>query len=83
MSCIWECYGHKCGKEFVNKDNLCEQHSSAKCWCGKQAYHGCNMELQFICGRPLCEEHKGYCPKHGGIKPKPICEHCGQELKDE
>ena len=33
---------------------LCEEHSKAKCMCGKPAIRGCSHAGSFVCGRPLC-----------------------------
>lgn len=80
--CKYLCYGNKCKAQFLNKDGFCEAHAKAKCWCGAQAVEGCSMELHFVCGRPLCKEHADRCPAHGGEKPAPKCESCGQEIKE-
>lgn len=64
VQCTWELYGQKCNEESVmsvmyNKKtyHLCESHSKERCTkCHKQAVHGCPMELQFVCGEPLCPD---------------------------
>ena len=78
--CKYSCYGVPCKTPFVNEEGFCETHAGEQCWCGKQAVEGCSMELQFVCGRPLCEEHADRCPAHGGEKPKTTCSECGQTL---
>jgi hypothetical protein len=83
MSCKYSIYGNSCGAKFLNKDGFCEKHAKEKCWCGKQAVEGCCHCGQFVCGRPLCEDHTSFCPAHGGERPKPKCEKCGQELLED
>lgn len=60
--CVWECYGWVCNLATAN-GQLCDKHADKKCFCGAQATHGCNMELQFVCGGPLCAEHRS-CARH-------------------
>lgn len=61
--CVWELYGYYCNKK-VSADSpiqLCEDHIENVCTkCGKQAIHGCPIELQFVCGEPLCKHCSHY-----------------------
>jgi len=58
-----------CGKETVDDTNFCKEHLELGCniiiehypliRCGKQSTHQCNgYNGSFVCGAPLCEEHK-------------------------
>lgn len=57
--CYWECYGIYCDETTENNAMFCKTHANQKCrMCGKPADHGCPAELQFVCGEPLCPDHK-------------------------
>jgi hypothetical protein len=56
--CAWECYGFVCKKDVVDATHFCADHVAKNCFCGRPATHGCNVELQFVCGGPLCNEHR-------------------------
>lgn len=48
--------GH-CGRPAVG--GYCEVHAGKTCnKCDKQATHGCGYTGQFVCGTPLCDNHK-------------------------
>ncbi len=74
-----------CGGRFVNDDGLCSEHAAKECKvCGEQALMMCNHTGQFVCGYPLCPDHKnGCCKDHGGIDPPKRCEACGQIVPEE
>lgn len=61
--CVWETYGFVCRKNTVDGTKFCTDHAHKKCFCGAPATHGCNVELQFVCGGPLCEAHR-MCNTH-------------------
>lgn len=61
--CGWECYGVLCREDALEDNQFCNYHYNAVCWCGNKATHGCDVELQFVCGGPLCNEHKA-CARH-------------------
>jgi len=42
----------------------CPYHSTMTCFCGKPSTHGCSMTGQFVCGHPLCDDHR-QCSSHG------------------
>lgn len=60
--CRWECYGWVCNKTAVERE-MCAEHVKKTCYCGAPATHGCNVELQFVCGGPLCDKHRA-CARH-------------------
>lgn len=43
----------------------CEKHSHLKCQvCGESATIGCGCARPLgVCGNPLCDAHKGWCPR--------------------
>lgn len=56
-ACEWECYGLTCGKNTYD-NRYCADHTDKVCSvCQNPATHGCNVELQFVCGGPLCPAH--------------------------
>lgn len=47
-----------CG-EITYPEEYCAAHKGIKCWvCNEQATHECAIPFQFVCGVPLCAEHK-------------------------
>lgn len=47
----------RCGGDTEHGNAYCPKHRDEQCAsCGAQATHGCNMELQFVCGSPLCDD---------------------------
>lgn len=61
--CSWETYGYYCNKKVPDNHifELCDEHIDERCSkCGKQAVHGCPVELQFVCGEPLCNDCDHY-----------------------
>jgi hypothetical protein len=56
--CPWEHYGMYCNRPTENGKTYCPVHDGKKCsQCDRQSTHGCPVELQFVCGEPLCEQH--------------------------
>lgn len=50
-------------KTVVGKE-YCAKHLGEKCFsCGKQATRDCDHTSQFVCGMPMCDEHRH---THGG-----------------
>ena len=41
----------------------CAKHSDERCWCGASAVAGCPDAGGFICGMPVCAEHRA-CRRH-------------------
>lgn len=61
--CHWEFYGNYCNRPTTGDSLFCEHHSNKRCFCGDLAGHGCPVELQFVCGSPLCGNHRT-CKSH-------------------
>lgn len=58
VNCLWEDYGYRCNA-LGTVNGYCRYHTTKTCAiCGKKATHGCPVELQFICGTPLCADHR-------------------------
>lgn len=65
-TCLYEVYGHQC-VAVQAKDGFCLEHMETVCrepGCENQMTHGCPTEMQFVCGAPLCNEHRS-CSDHG------------------
>lgn len=55
--CAWETYASYCNKTVKegSRFQLCDEHIREKCSkCGSKAFLSCPIELQFVCGEPLC-----------------------------
>lgn len=69
VECKYSFYGHPCREVAAN--DFCEEHLGIECSyrdevgsiCRKQIDHGCPVELQFVCGSPLCPDHRT-CKTH-------------------
>lgn len=55
----------RCGKDIKEgtSPHRCGKHDGYDCWCGKPGVRGCSVAVSFVCGRPLCEDHK--CNRKG------------------
>ncbi len=51
-----------CSNKALTGHSVCSDHLGTKCHCGAQATRECSHAGSFVCGRPLCDEHK--CPAH-------------------
>lgn len=48
-----------CGQRTVNGREYCRVHLEKKCFsCDKQATRDCDHTSQFVCGMPMCDEHR-------------------------
>ena len=54
-----EAWVGKCKKTPEIGELYCEKHKGQKCFkCGAQATKNCGHTSQFVCGVPMCDEHK-------------------------
>ncbi|MCK5558337.1 MAG: hypothetical protein KAJ01_08165 [Candidatus Hydrogenedentes bacterium] len=57
--CIFDrCWQGQCELDGTGDPPLCEDHRKGKCWCGAQAVRDCAVASSFVCGAPLCADHK-------------------------
>jgi hypothetical protein len=64
QKCVWDrAWVGPCNVE--SDQRLCVKHRGQKCTdCDNEAVGECESAGQFVCGYPLCEDHRGLCSSH-------------------